>query len=174
MKKGYVKLAYPDIQIDSIVDGEGVRAVIWFQGCIHDCPGCHNPETHDIKKGVVRKIDTIKKKIEKLEYQSGVTFSGGDPMLQPYALMEMAKCVKENGMNVWCYTGYRYEELMEMAKKDKIYLDALKYIDVLVDGRFVMALKSFEAKFRGSSNQRIIDVQKSLKSGKVELVEKYI
>ena len=173
MKKGYVKLANPNIQLDSIVDGEGIRSVIWFQGCSHNCLGCHNPETHDFNSGFEVSIDEMKKKIDHLEYQTGVTFSGGDPMMQVEALEELAKHVHERGMNVWCYTGYTFEELLELAKKNEHYLEALKNIDVLVDGRFILDLKSFNVQFRGSSNQRIIDVAKSLEEGKAVSVLKY-
>ncbi len=173
MKKGFVRLAMPEIQTDSIVDGEGIRSVIWFQGCSHDCPGCHNPETHDFKAGTEVAIADVKKQIDELEFQEGVTFSGGDPMMQIEALEELAKYVKEKGMDVWCYTGYTFEEVLELAKKNEHYMNALKYIDALVDGRFIMALKSFDVVFRGSSNQRIIDVAKSLEKGKVVKYKNY-
>lgn len=174
MKKGYVKLAMPNIQSDSIVDGEGIRSVIWFQGCIHNCPGCHNPETHDCNLGIEKSLDDIKKEMDELEFQSGITFSGGDPMMQPEALLELSKYTHQLGMNVWCYTGYTFEELLKKAKEDSVFTEVLKEIDVLVDGRFVQKLKSFNVIFRGSTNQRIIDVKKSLESGKVVLIEKYI
>ena len=174
MKKGYVRLAYSEIQTDSIVDGEGIRSVIWFQGCSHNCPGCHNPETHDFNQGVERSIEELKQEISELEYQSGVTFSGGDPMMQIEALEELTKCVHDNNMNVWCYTGYTFEEVLKLAEKNEHYMNALKNIDVLVDGRFVLDLKSFNVVFRGSSNQRIIDVKKSLETGKGELIDTYI
>lgn len=173
MKKGYVRLASPEIQMDSIVDGEGIRSVIWFQGCSHDCPGCHNPETHDFQAGVEMPIADVKKMIDALEYQNGVTFSGGDPMMQIEALEELAAYVHSCGMNVWCYTGYTFEELLKLAEKNPHYENALHSIDVLVDGKFVMELKSFDAQFRGSSNQRIIDVPKSLMQGKVVKIAKY-
>ena len=174
MKKGYVRLAYPEIQTDSIVDGEGIRSVIWFQGCSHNCEGCHNPETHDFNGGFEKSVEELKEDIKSLEFQTGVTFSGGDPMMQIEALEELAKCVKENGMNVWCYTGFTFEQILELGKKNEHYMEALKYIDCLVDGKFMIGFKSFSAVFRGSSNQRIIDVQKSLKENKVICVEKYI
>ena len=173
MKKGFVRLATPEVQTDSIVDGEGIRSVIWFQGCSHDCPGCHNPETHDFNGGVEVSLEDVKKQIDELEYQEGVTFSGGDPMMQIEALEELAKYVKEKGMDVWCYTGYTYEQVMDLAKRNPHYMEALKYIDALVDGRFVMDLKSFDVEFRGSSNQRIIDVAKSLEKGKVVKYKNY-
>ncbi len=173
MEKGYARFASPKIQEDSIVDGEGIRSVIWFQGCSHNCPGCHNPETHDFNAGYIVSLEDMKAQIDELECQSGVTFSGGDPMMQVEALTELASYVHEKGMNVWCYTGFTFEELMILAEKDSRYLDALKQIDVLVDGRFVMDLKSFDVQFRGSSNQRILDVAKSLEKGKAVKVTKY-
>lgn len=173
MKKGFVRLAAKDIQTDSIVDGEGIRSVIWFQGCSHNCEGCHNPETHDFNAGYEVSIDDVKKQIDDLEFQTGVTFSGGDPMMQIEALAELAKYVQEKGMNVWCYTGFKYEDLLKMSDSNPYYMDALKHIDMLVDGKFVLNLKSFDVPFRGSSNQRIIDVQKSLKSKKIIINEKY-
>jgi len=173
MKKGYVRLAYDGIQTDSIVDGAGIRSVIWFQGCGHACYGCHNPETWDFKAGTERSVASIKKEIKALEYQDGVTFSGGDPLYQIDGLCELVKCVKECGMNVWVYTGFTWDEVMELAKENPKYLETLQYVDILVDGRFVLDLKSFDVEFRGSSNQRIIDVAKSLESGKVVKVEKY-
>lgn len=173
MKKGYARFATKEIQPDSIVDGEGIRSVIWFQGCSHNCPGCHNPETHDFKAGVEVSLKEMKAQIDELEYQSGVTFSGGDPMMQVEALAELAAYVKEKGMNVWVYTGYTFEELMILAEKNESYLKAMEQIDVLVDGRFVMDLRSFDVQFRGSSNQRILDMKKSLEKKKAVKITKY-
>lgn len=174
MEKGKVRLAIPKIQSDSIVDGEGIRSVIWFQGCAHKCPGCHNPETHEFNAGYEFDIDEVKEWIRELEFQKGVTFSGGDPMFQLEAFIELAKTVHECGMNVWVYTGYTFEELYKLGKGNPIYIDALKEIDVLVDGRFELAKKSFDVVFRGSSNQRILDVSASLEKGKAVKIEKYI
>ena len=173
MRKGYARFATKEIQTDSIVDGEGIRSVIWFQGCSHNCLGCHNPETHDFKAGVEVSLKTMKKQIDELEYQTGVTFSGGDPMMQVEALYELASYVHEKGMNVWVYTGYTFEELMILADKNEMFLKALEQIDVLVDGKFVMDLKSFDVQFRGSSNQRILDVKKSLEKKKAVKIAKY-
>ena len=173
MKKGYVRLASPEIQSDSIVDGEGIRSVIWFQGCPHHCLECQNPETWAFDAGYEIKISDLKQQISELEFQAGVTFSGGDPMAQPEALAELAKCVKDNNMNVWCYTGYTFEELMNLVDKNDVYISALNNIDVLVDGKFEIRKKSFDVKFRGSTNQRIIDVKKSLKEKKAIEVEKF-
>jgi anaerobic ribonucleoside-triphosphate reductase activating protein len=165
-------LAAP-IEGDSIVNGEGLRTVIWFQGCPHHCPGCHNPESHPFKKGI--KSDTAKviEEISKLKNQDGITFSGGEPMSQPEALLEIAKYAKSQKMNVWSYSGYTYETLLEMSKENKIYDEILKTIDVLVDGPFILEERSLNLKFRGSRNQRIIDIKKSLKGNKIVLIQKY-
>ena len=173
MKVEDVKLAIPEIQMDSVVDGEGIRSVIWFQGCNHKCFNCQNPETWDFEGGTKVAIEDVKKQIRELEFQQGVTFSGGDPLYQLDAFIELAKEVHNCNMDVWVYTGFTYEELIKLSKDDKKYLDALKQIDVLVDGPFINKLKSFNVKFRGSSNQRIIDVPSSLKENKIILIEKY-
>lgn len=161
-----VRLA-ADIQPDSILDGSGIRTVIWFQGCLHNCKGCQNPETHDMNGGMVVDIDEIKMKLKNLKYQSGITLSGGDPFFQPEAALEIAKFAKSIGLNVWAYTGFTYEALLS----DKSRLDLLKYVDVLVDGKFMMDKKSLNCKFRGSTNQRLIDVKKSMEAGGVVLYD---
>ena len=168
-----IKLAVPYIQKDSIVDGEGIRSVIWTQGCPHHCPGCHNPETHDFKNGYDLEITEIIDEIDKLEGQNGITFSGGDPMMQPEACTILAKYCHKKGLNVWCYTGYKYEELIEISKKKPAILDFLKQIDVLIDGKFILSEKSYDVIFRGSKNQRIIDVQKSLEQKEPIIMSKY-
>ena len=158
-----------DLQKGSIVDGVGIRAVIWTQGCTHNCPGCHNPETHSFKGGFVVDTDEIKKEIEQLTTEDGVTFSGGDPMMQVDACLDIAKIIKKCGLNIWCYTGYTFEELLKMSEKKPSIMEFLKLIDILVDGKFIIKEKSLNLKFRGSRNQRIIDVKKSLKTGRVVL-----
>ena len=156
-----------DLQIDSIVDGEGIRTVIWTQGCSHNCPNCHNPYTHDFNGGDLVEIEDVIENLEELEGQTGVTFSGGDPMFQPKACAILAKKIHKLGMNVWAYTGFTYEELIEKGNKD--ILDFLHEIDVLIDGKFEQSKKSLDLEFRGSSNQRIIDVKKSLEKGNAVL-----
>ena len=168
-----IRLATPKIQSDSIVDGEGIRSVIWTQGCSHNCLGCHNPETHSFDGGVILDVDEVKKQIDLLEGQQGITFSGGDPMMQPESCLELAKYAKSLGYNIWCYTGFTFEELLKLGEKKKSILKFLNYIDVLVDGRFILEEKSFDVVFRGSKNQRLIDVSKSLENGKVFLVTKF-
>lgn len=162
-----VRLAAP-LQSDSILDGTGIRTVVWFQGCLHDCKGCHNPETHDLNGGKEYNLEEIKQEIRELKYQNGITLSGGDPFFQPKQALEMAKTAHEVGLNVWAYTGFLYEALIN-SNDDKKKL--LEEVDVLVDGRFELDKKSLACKFRGSTNQRIIDVKKSLKEGNVILYE---
>lgn len=156
-----------DIQTDSIVDGEGLRTVIWTQGCSHNCEGCHNPKTHSFDGGFLVDTEDIKKEIAELKYQDGVTLSGGDPFFQVDAVLDIAEFCQSKGLNVWCYTGFTFEKLLEMSKNNHTILELLNNIDVLVDGKFVLNLKSYDCKFRGSTNQRLINVKESLKFGKV-------
>ena len=157
-----VRLA-SNLQSDSIVDGDGIRTVIWFQGCKHHCRGCQNPETWNFDGGMEVDIEDIKNEMKKLKYQTGVTLSGGDPFFQADAAAEIAKFAHSIGLNVWCYTGFTYEDIID-ANDEKMEL--LKNTDVLVDGRFEIDKKSLACKFRGSTNQRIIDVKKSLEEGR--------
>lgn len=162
-----------DIQLDSIVDGEGIRAVIWMQGCSHNCKGCHNPSTHDFNGGYISDTEDIKRQISELKLINGVTLSGGDPMFQLEASLDIAKFCHHIGLNTWCYTGYTFEELLNISKINPIMIDLLQELDVIVDGKFILEQKSSLAKFRGSTNQRIIDVPKSLKKNKAICLEKY-
>lgn len=161
------------LQPDSIVDGEGIRTVIWTQGCPHNCFGCHNPETHDFNGGALVPIQEVYDIIDTLEGQDGITFSGGDPFAQPKECAEIAKYAKNKGYNIWCYTGFTFENLISMSNSKTEIMDFLSQIDVLVDGKFEIAKRSFTLKFAGSSNQRIIDVAKSLEEKRVILVSKY-
>lgn len=164
-----IRLADDNLLTDSIVDGEGLRAVLWTQGCSHNCKGCHNPETHDFNKGVLVEVDEVKQFIKDLTLQDGITFSGGDPFFQPEPCIEIAKFAKEEGLNVWAYTGFLFEDLIKNEKMREF----LNYVDVLVDGKFELENKSLNLKFRGSTNQRIINVPRSLKMGKVSQIKKY-
>lgn len=166
----YIRLA-ADLQVDSIVDGPGLRAVLWTQGCGHHCEGCQNPQTWDFDGGGLVPISMVKEAIDELVYQTGLTISGGDPMFQPNACYEIAKYAKEKGLNIWVYTGFTFEEIMNMAKTKPIYLKLLEVIDVLVDGRFVLKERDLSILFRGSRNQRLIDVPKTLKSDKIILFD---
>lgn len=165
-----IKLAAP-LQSDSIVDGEGIRAVLWTQGCAHHCPGCHNAETWDFDGGYYEDTEEIKKQLGELKGQDGITFSGGDPMYQIKACLDIAKYAKEIGLNVWCYTGYTYEELRKL--DDPNILEFLFYIDVLVDGPFILKERSLDLIFKGSRNQRLLDMKKTLEQGKPVIVSKY-
>ena len=168
--KNAIRLA-ADLQSDSIVDGPGLRTVIWTQGCSHNCKGCQNPQTWDFKGGALVPLDMVYEAIDELEYQQGITFSGGDPMYQPYPCSKIAEYCKKKGYNIWVYTGFTYEEIIEMSKKDKIYLEFLKNIDVLVDGKFILKERDLDILFRGSRNQRLIDIPKTLESNELVLFD---
>lgn len=137
---------------ESIVDGPGVRMVVFTQGCKHKCPGCHNPETHDFSSGYDLNIEGIISRLKENPMLSGITLSGGDPFEQSQACSILAKKVKELDYNVVAYSGYTYEELV---KKDK-HLQLLQYVDILIDGKFDIDKKDLTLSFRGSSNQRIL------------------
>lgn len=168
-----IRLAVDFLQEDSIVDGEGIRTVIWTQGCAHKCPGCHNPGTHSFDDGYLLDIEEVKSMIDDIEGQDGITFSGGDPFYQPEECTILAKHARKKGLNIWCYTGFTYEALIKLSVSNPNILAFLKEIDVLIDGPFLLEKKSLDAIFRGSTNQRIIDVKKSLKEKHVVLVDKY-
>jgi len=168
-----IRIASPTIY-DSIVDGPGLRMVLWTQGCPHNCKGCHNPKTHSNNGGYEIDIKEVTKQMSNMRLQKGITFSGGEPFLQQEALKEIAIEAKNNNLDIWCYTGFTFEELLDKSNPSYFKnLNLLKYIDVLVDGRFVEEKKKFGLKFRGSTNQRIIDVQKSLKYKNIFLNENY-
>lgn len=163
-----IRLSSP-LQSDSVVDGEGIRTVIWTQGCPHHCKGCHNPETHGFKGGFLKDINELIEEIRGLELQDGITFSGGDPMMQPKECTVIAKACKKMGYNIWCYTGFLFEDLLDNDDRREF----LNYIDVLVDGKFELDKKSYAAKFRGSTNQRLINVKASLKKNRAVVFRKY-
>ena len=163
-----IRLAAPNIQKDSVVDGEGIRAVIWTQGCSHNCPGCHNPETHSLWGGKLIEVQEVIEQMNANPLSDGLTLSGGEPFFQPYACAEIAKAAKDRGLSVWCYTGYRLDELNTIHGAEEL----LKHVDVLVDGRFIQSLRSLDLDFRGSSNQRVIDMNAYRQTGKIELLYK--
>lgn len=139
---------------DSIVDGEGIRLTIFTQGCPHHCHGCHNPQTWSLSGG--HKIDTtdVIERVKANPLLSGVTFSGGEPFLQPAPLAEVARAVHQLGLNVWSYTGFTLEQLQKRTDAHQL----LDEVDVLVDGPYVEALRDLTLRFRGSSNQRILNL----------------
>ena len=158
---------------ESIVDGEGIRTVIWTQGCRHNCPSCHNPSTHDFDGGFLRDVEDLCEEIKNISFQDGITLSGGDPLEQIDACLEIAKFCHSIDLNVWCYTGYTTEALLKSCEKEENLRELLENIDVLVDSPFILELKSYNVPFRGSSNQRIIDCKKSIEENKVCEVLKY-
>lgn len=154
------------ITLDSVVDGPGLRFVLWFQGCAHNCEKCHNPQTHSFNKGSYVDIEELKKQIKLIndeEIYDGITFSGGDPIYQIDALEELTKYCEEIGLNVWVYTGFKFEEF------DSIMIEKLKHIDVLVDGPFLIEEKSLDILYRGSKNQRLIDVKETINNNEIIL-----
>lgn len=160
-------LSIIDIIEDTTVDGPGFRTAIYAAGCPNACPGCHNPESWDIKNGRSISTEAILEKVLADDF-ANVTFSGGDPMFQPEGFAELAQAIKEkSGKNIWCYTGYTFERLLANPVQAKL----LQFIDVLVDGKFQQNLKDESLLFRGSSNQRLIDVKASLKAQKAVCME---
>lgn len=148
---------------DTMVDGPGFRTSIYCAGCPNHCPECHNPQSWDIKNGTMTSTADIMKEIMSDPF-ANVTFSGGDPMFQAEGFTELAKAIrKESDKTIWCFTGYKYENLLKNPKQ----LALLQQIDVLIDGPFIKDLRDEELFFRGSSNQRIINVKKSLEKGEV-------
>ena len=164
-----VRLA-AELQPDSIVDGDGVRTVVWFQGCSHNCLGCHNPQSHDFNGGFEIDIEDIYKEIDSLKYQNGLTLSGGDPFFQPEAALEITKYAKSKGYNVWSYTGFTYENLLKISNDNPVIKELLDNLDVLIDGKFELDKKSFNCKYRGSTNQRIIDLNRTREKGELILL----
>ncbi len=154
---------------DSIVDGPGIRLTVFAQGCPHHCPGCHNPESHDAKGGSEKTVEDILSQIQKNPLLDGVTLSGGDPFVQAEDCARIAKAAHGQGLNVWTYTGYTYEQLLAGLADHPGWDALLRDTDVLVDGPFLLAQRSLELKFCGSRNQRLIDVQKTRAAGHIIL-----
>ncbi|MGN0605652.1 MAG: anaerobic ribonucleoside-triphosphate reductase activating protein [Oscillospiraceae bacterium] len=156
---------------DSIVDGPGLRFTVFTQGCPHNCKGCHNPQTHDFSGGNIVDTQSIIDTIIKNPLLDGVTFSGGEPFCQCESLAEMGKILKQKGYNIIAYTGYTFEYLIKNADNKNHFMELLEVCDYIVDGRFEEDKKSYLLKFKGSSNQRIIDCRKSLAAGKAVIHE---
>ena len=156
-----MKIRICGFEPESIVDGYGLRFVIFTQGCPHHCSGCHNPQSHDFNGGTEYDTSDIVKMFSDNPLLSGITLSGGEPFCQPEACLELAREAHKLGLNVWCYTGFTFHELTG--------IQLLNEVDVLVDGKFIESQKSYNLSFRGSSNQRLIDVPKSLKGNEIVL-----
>ena len=145
-----MKVRILDIIRGTTVDGPGFRTSIYFAGCRHECPGCHNPQSWDFNGGRETDIDDIMKIV--IEEDFDVTLTGGEPMYQPEIVKELSRRVKEAGHSVWVYTGFTWEEI----QNDRRLMDALEYVEAIVDGPFIMSLRDTDLKFRGSSNQKIV------------------
>ena len=159
---------YHNITKSDMLNGTGLRTVLWVSGCNHNCPGCQNPETHPEDSGVLFDDAALKELLDSLkpDHIEGMTFSGGDPLYPKNrdTVTNIAKTVKElyPTKNIWLYTGYLFEEVKD--------LDIISYIDVLVDGEFLIKLKDNLLHWKGSSNQRVIDVKETLKQNKIILI----
>ena len=148
---------------DSIVDGPGIRTAVFGQGCPHHCPGCHNPETWEFGCGTDMAEETVVEIVESNPLCRGVTFSGGEPFSQAEAFAKLGRLLKEKGYEVASYSGFTFEELLEGTPAQRALLET---IDILIDGPFLREERSLELNFRGSRNQRILNVPESLKAGK--------
>lgn len=144
-----------DIIDGTTVDGPGFRTAIYFAGCAHHCEGCHNPQSWDMNGGSEMDVKSIMHRV--IENDFNVTFSGGDPMYQASEIIPLAKAIKDIGKNIWCYTGFQYEDLLRNDEMRTL----LSYIDVLVDGEFILSQRNTSLLFRGSGNQRLIDLRKT-------------
>ncbi|MDE6582035.1 MAG: anaerobic ribonucleoside-triphosphate reductase activating protein [Duncaniella sp.] len=147
------------------VDGPGLRTAIYFAGCGHHCEGCHNPSTWDPAGGEEMSVSDIMSRVEEAGFN--VTLTGGDPLYDTESMLPLAAELKKRGYNVWCYTGFTYEHVLGDSRLRRI----LDFIDVLVDGPFIAAQRDIKLRFRGSANQRLIDVPASLSAGTVKLFD---
>jgi len=163
-----MKVRVAGIVDDSIVDGDGIRLTLFVQGCPRHCAGCQNPEALDPSGGHSMTTAEIAKRLDANPLLSGITFSGGEPFLQPRPLLELAREAHRRGMDVWSYSGYTLEQLH--ARDDADTENLLRELDVLVDGDFQIEKRDLTLKFRGSSNQRVIDMNATRKADKVVLL----
>lgn len=145
-----LKIRIAGIVPESYVDGEGIRFTVFMQGCLRNCPGCHNPNTHSTDGGKIIDTAEIIDAVKKNPLLTGITLSGGEPLLQIEPALEIAKATKNLNLDVWLYTGYKFEEIPAEAQ------ELLKFVDVVVDGEYIEELRDLELEFRGSKNQRII------------------
>jgi anaerobic ribonucleoside-triphosphate reductase activating protein len=161
------KLKVCGIEPESIVDGKGIRFVIFVQGCPHHCPGCHNPQSHPFEGGTEMEIQDLFQQINENPLLKGVTFSGGEPFCQPEPLAQLARLVHSSGLDVTTYTGYVYEDLVNM--HDDAVDALLEQTDILVDGPFLQEQKDLTLRFRGSRNQRVINMNETRRLHKIVL-----
>lgn len=166
-----LKIRIAGIVRESVVDGPGIRSVVFAQGCPRRCSGCHNPEALDPSGGTLTTVEAVVQELAGLRLVRGVTFSGGDPFMQAAAFAALGKDLKESGRDVITYTGYTWEELLEMGRRQPEVMDLIRVTDFLVDGPFMEEQKDLNLPFRGSRNQRIIDVAQSLEKSEVTEVD---
>ena len=163
---GYIRLSGP-LERDSIVNGDGLRAVLWTQGCPNHCHGCQNPETWDYEAGMLVPIDEIISRLAEFKGQAGLTFCGGEPFVQAKACREIAERVrKELGWDVWSFSGFTYEIIKEYGGEP---WEFLKSLDALIDGPFILSQKDLGLKYRGSKNQRLLRLERG--TGKIISIE---
>lgn len=163
------KIRIAGIVDDSTVDGPGIRYTIFMQGCPHNCPGCHNPATHDYSGGYEATFDDILDDLKGYKYIKGVTFSGGEPLAQTEALRALTDRLKNADYHIIIYTGYTYEEIAA----DKTMFAAISHADLLIDGPYLQAKRTLSLPFRGSSNQRILDIRQSIQHGGAVVADNY-
>jgi anaerobic ribonucleoside-triphosphate reductase activating protein len=164
--KSVMQVRIAGVVNESVVDGPGIRTVIFFQGCPHACPGCHNPETWNFRGGRELSVSDLIRSLKVTPLISGVTFSGGEPFGQAEVASALGASLKALGLNLWVYTGFLWEQLLNNLKKPG-YAELINLADVVVDGPFQQELKRSDLSFRGSANQRLIRVKASLNDGKV-------
>lgn len=152
---------------ESIVDGPGIRFVVFTQGCPHNCKGCHNPQTHDFNGGENFNTDKLVSLVKENPLLKGITLSGGEPFMQSKALSKFLEKLKDTNLDVITYTGFTYEEILKNANIENNFLELLNKTDILIDGKFEEDKKDENLMYRGSSNQRAIDVRESLEKGKI-------
>ena len=168
--KGAIFMKLAGINSESVVDGDGIRMTIFGQGCPHHCKGCHNPSTWDFSGGTETSPEAIIKMVKENPLLDGVTFSGGEPFVHAKDFAWIAKKVHQLGLSVWSFSGYTLEELQTLAQKDEGVASLLAEVDVLVDGRFILSKRDLSLRFRGSTNQRVIDMVETRKRGEVTLL----
>ncbi|MGI6553239.1 MAG: anaerobic ribonucleoside-triphosphate reductase activating protein [Clostridia bacterium] len=156
---------------ESIVDGPGIRYTVFVQGCCHRCPGCHNPQTHPLDGGEKVAVEDLLKDIKGRKLLRGVTFSGGEPFLQPGPLAYLGRQVRQMGLTVITYTGFLFEDILGKSRKERDFRELLLVSHWLIDGPFVIQRRDWKLSYRGSSNQRIIDVPASLKERRTCILE---
>ena len=167
-----MKMRIAGLVEESIVDGPGFRMAVFAQGCFIHCPGCHNPETHDPDGGREADTEDMIARMRQNPLLDGITLTGGDPFLQPEACLSLARAAHAQGLNVWAYSGQTLEQLLALRAERPFLGELLEEIDVLVDGPFLLERRTLDLRFRGSDNQRVIDMPETLRRGTA--VEKQI